>query len=119
MGRKKLTIPNLITHAASGPSRIVWIGKPEFFGEIGSTAAAEAHQGFTARAFYRAFPRACENAALPWGTHQNRHVRGTIDCEKFGTERAQVGLDHSHARLTEIYEEKNELLSKEIAEKVG
>lgn len=75
---------------------------------------------YTTGSYYKAVQAACEKAGVPgWGTHQIRHARGTIVREKFGLEGAQVALDHSHARVTEIYAEKNESLAKEIAEKMG
>lgn len=75
---------------------------------------------YSTGSYYKAVQKACKKAGVqPWGTHQIRHARGTIVREKFGLEGAQVALDHSHARVTEIYAEKNETLAREIAEKMG
>lgn len=99
--RKTKVQPSQISRAKPTPNR-----KP---GEKYSTGS-----------YYKAVQKACGRAGVkPWGTHQIRHARGTIVREKFGLEGAQVALDHSHARVTEIYAEKNEGLAKRISEELG
>lgn len=54
-----------------------------------------------------------------WAPNRLRHSRGTEVRKMFGLEAAQVTLGHAHARITEVYAERDTKLAAEIARKIG
>jgi integrase len=54
-----------------------------------------------------------------WHPNQLRHLHATEVRRRFGLEAAQVALGHQHARVTEIYAEKNQSLAAEVALVMG
>lgn len=54
-----------------------------------------------------------------WHPNQLRHSKATEVRKMFGLEAAQVTLGHAHARITEVYAERDSRLAAEIARKIG
>lgn len=54
-----------------------------------------------------------------WHPNQLRHSKATEVRRLFGLEAAQVTLGHAHARVTEVYAERDIKLAAEIARKIG
>jgi integrase len=70
--------------------------------------------------FQQAVRRACRRAGVPgWSLLQVRHTRATEVRELFGVEGAAAILGHRRVETSQIYAEKNERLSKEIAREIG
>jgi integrase len=88
---------------ATGPKRQRWETTAEWRARIGSRwpeveAARRSHH---------------------WHPHQLRHNAATSARRIAGLEGAQVVLGHSHARVTEIYAQRNEALAAQVAAKIG
>jgi len=67
---------------------------------------------YTAQSYGRAVLRACRRAGVPhWHPHQLRHTRGTEVRKVYNLEGAQVALGHSHAKITEVYAERDHALA--------
>jgi integrase len=61
-----------------------------------------------------------EPVLLPhWHPNQLRHSKATEVRRRFGLEAAQVALGHAHARITEVYAERDTKLAADIARKIG
>ena len=72
---------------------------------------------YTTNTYRHAVHRACKAANIPqWSPNQVRHTVATIIGNEFGIEAAQVVLGHRHARVTEVYLERDR---KRAAEFVG
>jgi site-specific recombinase XerD len=56
---------------------------------------------------------------LSWAPNQLRHSKATEVRRMFGLEAAQVTLGHAHARITEVYAERDTKLAADIARKIG
>jgi integrase len=70
--------------------------------------------------FQQAVRRACRRAGVPdWSVLQVRHTRATEVRERYGVEGAAATLGHRRVETTQIYAEKNERLSREIAREIG
>jgi site-specific recombinase XerC len=54
-----------------------------------------------------------------WHPNQLRHSKATEVRRLFGLEAAQVTLGHAHARITEVYAERDTKLAADIARKIG
>jgi integrase len=68
----------------------------------------------------RAIARGCAAAGVPhWHPHQLRHHFATEVRRQFGLEPAQVLLGHSHARVTEVYAERDWKTAADIAARIG
>lgn len=64
--------------------------------------------------------RGAEPDLLPhWSPNQLRHSKATEVRRLFGLEAAQVTLGHAHARITEVYAERDTRLAADIARKIG
>jgi site-specific recombinase XerC len=84
--------------------------------------------GTYARAISRAIERANaarkqvdpEAAAIPhWTPYQIRHRFDTDVRRDYGLEAAQVALGHKHARVTEIYAQRDFSLAERVAREIG
>ena len=71
------------------------------------------HDAYDTRTYARAISRGCKEAKVPhWSPGQLRHSAATrIRGEYANLEAAQVVLGHSHANVTQIYAERDQLLS--------
>ena len=70
--------------------------------------------------YRRAIHRACQRAQIPrWSPHRLRHSAATEIRSKFGLDAAQVTLGHSHARITEVYAERDQNQARIVAHKIG
>jgi integrase len=70
--------------------------------------------------FQQAVRRACRRAGVPdWSVLQVRHTRATEIRERYGVEGAAATLGHRRVETTQIYAEKNERLSRDIAREIG
>jgi integrase len=70
--------------------------------------------------FQQAVRRACRRAGVPgWSVLQVRHTRATEVRERYGIEGAAATLGHRRVETSQIYAEKNERLSREIAREIG
>ena len=68
----------------------------------------------------RAISRACKLAGIAhWSPNQLRHACATSVRSRYGLEGAQVVLGHAHARVTEIYAERDRQLARRIAFESG
>lgn len=92
-------------------------------------------KAYTRHSYCRAIARAVEAAnrqaaqlagdrgpalVIPrWHPHQLRHTRATEIRRMFGLEAAQVTLGHAHAKVTEVYAERDTRLAADIARKIG
>jgi integrase len=87
-------------------------------------------QRYETHSYYYAIRRAIEVAnrqrakkklpAIPyWTPHQLRHAAGTEFRRVGGLDVAQTALGHSHARITEVYAERDEARAIEIVKKIG
>jgi integrase len=75
---------------------------------------------YTPDTYGRVIARACVAARVPhWHPHQLRHLFGTEVRQQFGLEAAQVLLGHVHARVTEVYAERNIQAATEAAARIG
>jgi integrase len=75
---------------------------------------------FERQQFARAIRRACERAGIPsWHPHQLRHAHATEVRKAFGLEAVQASLGHAHAKISEIYAQRDSSLAAKIAEAVG
>jgi len=75
---------------------------------------------YTKDAYATAIRRACRRAGVPeWSPNQLRHNSATRVRRMFGLEAAQAWLGHQQARTTEIYAERNTLVAREVATKLG
>lgn len=85
----------------------------------GKHAARRTH--WTVSGYRIAIQRACaQEPTIPaWHPNQLRHTQATAIRAAFGVEGAQAVLGHANLNTSEIYAEKNELLAKQIAEKLG
>jgi integrase len=54
-----------------------------------------------------------------WHPNQLRHTKATEVRRVFCLEAAQVTLGHAHARITEVYAERDTRLAADIARKIG
>lgn len=54
-----------------------------------------------------------------WGPNRIRHTYGTAVRRAFGLDVAQVALGHAHARITEVYAERDLQRAAEVALKIG
>jgi hypothetical protein len=55
----------------------------------------------------------------PWSVLQVRHTRATEVRASFGVEGAAASLGHRRVETAQIYAEKNDLLSRQIAREMG
>jgi integrase len=70
--------------------------------------------------FQQAVRRACRRAGVPgWSVLQVRHTRATEVRERYGVEGAAATLGHRRVETSQIYAERNERLSREIAREIG
>jgi integrase len=70
--------------------------------------------------FQQAVRRACRRAGVPdWSVLQVRHSRATEVRERFGVEGAAATLGHRRVETSQIYAQKNERLSRDIAREIG
>jgi integrase len=70
--------------------------------------------------FQQAVRRACRRAGVPgWSVLQVRHTRATEVRERYGLEGAAAALGHRRVETTQIYAERNERLSRSIAQEIG
>jgi integrase len=75
---------------------------------------------YTTGSYNHAVRRTAAKAGIrPWHVHQLRHSRATEIRERYGLEAAQVFLGQSHAKVTEIYAERNLRLAEQIAAEIG
>jgi integrase len=70
--------------------------------------------------FQQAVRRACRRAGVPaWSVLQLRHTRATEVRERYGVEGAAASLGHRRVETAQIYAERNQRLSQEIARAMG
>lgn len=64
---------------------------------------------YTTESYGKAVARACVAAALAvtWSPNQLRHNAATRVRAKFGSEAAQIVMDHATMQMTEVYAEKD------------
>ena len=75
---------------------------------------------YTVNTFQQAVRRGCRRAkVVAWSVLQVRHTRATDVRERYGIEGAAASLGHRRVETSQIYAEKNERLSKEIAREIG
>jgi integrase len=75
---------------------------------------------YSVNSFQQAVRRACLRANVPaWSVLQVRHTRATEVREQYGVEGAAASLGHKRLETSQIYAEKNDRLSKEIARAIG
>jgi integrase len=75
---------------------------------------------YSVNTLQQAIRRACRRAGLPpWSVLQVRHSRATEVREWYGIEGAAASLGHRRVETSQIYAEKNERLSREIAREIG
>jgi len=104
--RKTRVQPSQLSRAKPRPKR-----KPRnFYGK-------EAYR----TAIHRAVDRANrEGITIPhWHANQLRHSAATEIRRLFGLEAAQVALGHSRADVTQVYAERDSVLAKQVAMKIG
>ena len=82
--------------------------------------AWEPRARYDVNTFQQAVRRACRRAGLPpWSVLQVRHSRATEVRQRYGVEGAAAALGHRRVETTQIYAEKNERLSRDIAREIG
>jgi integrase len=70
--------------------------------------------------FQQSVRKACRKAGVPtWSVLQVRHARATEVRERYGIEGAAASLGHRRVETAQIYAERNERLSREIAREIG
>jgi integrase len=70
--------------------------------------------------YANAVRRACVRAQLPhWTPNQLRHTAATAARAAFGLDGAQIVLGHAHARVTEVYAERDAEKGRAIARQIG
>jgi integrase len=70
--------------------------------------------------FQQAVRRAARRAGVPpWSVLQVRHTRATDVREQFGVEGAAASLGHKRVETAQIYAQRNEKLSRDIAREIG
>jgi integrase len=75
---------------------------------------------YDVNSFQQSVRRACRRAGLPtWTVLQVRHARATEVREKYGVEGAAASLGNRRVETAQIYAEKNERLSRDIAREIG
>jgi integrase len=75
---------------------------------------------YDANTLQQAVRRACRRAGVPtWSILQVRHSRATEVRERYGVEGAAAAMGHRRVETTQIYAEKNERLSRDIAREIG
>jgi integrase len=75
---------------------------------------------YTRWSYAKAVATACAKAGVPaWSPGQLRHSYATHVRKRFGLDGAQVALGHAHARITEVYAEKDLALAERIAREIG
>lgn len=80
----------------------------------------QASEQYSTDSYRRAIARACKMAHIPtWSPNQLRHARATLVRAKHGLEAAQVSLGQQHARVTEIYAQRDLSLAVRIAKDMG
>ena len=68
----------------------------------------------------RAIARVCARLDIPtWTPNQLRHLAATRIRAQYGLEAAQVILGHAHARISEVYAERDMALAARVAREVG
>jgi integrase len=76
--------------------------------------------GYDTNTFQQAVRRACRRAGVPaWSVLQVRHARATEVRERYGVEGAAASLGHRRLQSAQLYAEKNERLSRDIAREIG
>jgi hypothetical protein len=76
--------------------------------------------GYDTNTFQQAVRRGCRRASVPgWSVLQIRHARAVEVRERFGVEGAAASLGHRRLESTQVYAEKNERLSRDIAREIG
>jgi integrase len=75
---------------------------------------------YTVNNLQQAVRRACRRAAIPeWSILQIRHARATDVRERYGIEGTAAALGHRRVETSQIYAEKNDKLSRDIAREIG
>jgi integrase len=75
---------------------------------------------YTPHTYAHAVRVAAAKAGVPhWHPNQLRHLFATEVRKEYGLEAAQVVLGHTHARVTEVYAERNERLAADVAARIG
>ena len=77
-------------------------------------------EGYTVASYRRAVRRACEKAGVePFTPNQLRHLAGTAVRREYGLEGAQAVLGHAHAKVTEVYAERDHEKARSVAREMG
>jgi integrase len=75
---------------------------------------------YDVNSFQQAVRRACRRAGVAvWSVLQVRHTRATEVRERYGVEGAAASLGHRRVETAELYAERNERLSRDIAREIG
>jgi integrase len=75
---------------------------------------------YTYRSYAWAISKACALAGVPhWAPNQLRHLASTKVRKEMGLEASQVVLGHAHAKVSEIYAERDTELAREAMERMG
>jgi integrase len=75
---------------------------------------------WTTAGYRKALGRACRKAGVaPFGPHALRHERATEVRRRFGSEAAQVVLNHRTPTMVEVYAERDADLARKVAREAG